>query len=399
VRILILTASLPYPPASGGALRVYGILHGLHAAGHDVTLMALHDGETSPEQTPLARLCTRLITLPAPVRSKTDRIHDLLLTTQADIARRFYSDAFAAEFTKLVRECDFDVIQFEAIEIACYLPIARQLGLRAKLIFDTFNAEADLQRRIFEIERAHPKRLPAAVYSWMQARRITRYEGDLCRMADAVIAVSPEDAALLRQYQPDKPVAIVPSGIFVDDYGAPESAISLPKNALVFTGKMDYRPNMDAVQWFASAILPRIPDAHLVIVGQKPHPSIAHLAQQPNITLTGFVPSVQPYLQAADVYIAPLRMGSGTRLKLLEAMASGCAIVATTTAAAGLSDAARATMVIADTEADFAQAVLQLLHDEARRRSSGEQARAIVRAEYDWSVLIPRLLHIYDELT
>jgi glycosyltransferase involved in cell wall biosynthesis len=397
VRILILTASLPYPPASGGALRVYGILHGLHAAGHHVTLMAFHDGDTAPDQTPLARLCDRVITLPTPVRSKRERIIDLLTTPQADIARRFYSAAFATELTRLAQECDFDLIQFEAIEIACYLPIIKALNLRAKLVFDTFNAEADLQRRIYEIERANLKRLPAAAYSWMQSRRIARYEGDLCRMADAVIAVSPEDAALLDAYRPDKRVSIVPSGIFVDDYAATE-ATNLPKNALVFTGKMDYRPNMDAVQWFAAEILPSIPNAHLVIVGQKPHPIIAHLAQQPNITLTGFVPSVQPYLQAADVYIAPLRMGSGTRLKLLEAMASGCAIVATSTAASGLSDTAKSAMVIADTETDFAQAVIQLLGDTPRRNTLGEQARAAVRAEYDWSVLIPRLLNVYQEI-
>src|SRR5690606_23656791 len=110
--------------------------------------------------------------------------------------------------------------------------------------------------------------------------------------------------------------------------------------ALIFTGKMDYRPNVDAMLWFASDILPQVrsimPDVRLYVVGQKPHPRLEVLRDHDHIVLTGWVPEVTPYLHAAAVYIAPLRMGSGTRLKILEAMAAGCAIVATTLAAAGL---------------------------------------------------------------
>jgi glycosyltransferase involved in cell wall biosynthesis len=395
LRILILTASLPYPLASGGAIRTYGILKGLHDAGHEITLLSFGEGDAS--NTPLVAICQRIEVITPPSRSKIERLKTLLLTSQADIETRFYSDAFKERLLSLIHQHDFDLIQFEAIEIACYMPIVKQSGTKAKLCFDTFNAEADLQRVIFEIDKQELKRLPTAIYSYMQSRRIARYEGDLCRMADLVIAVSQEDQILLSQYRGDKRTYVVPSGIFVDDYDVPDKTIETGTNSVVFTGKMDYRPNVDAMLWFADSILPHIPQAQLTIVGQQPHPSIQHLAERENISLTGWVDSVQPYLNTASVYIAPLRMGSGTRLKILEAMATGCVIVATSIAASGLSAEAKSAMVIADNAADFAQAVTDLLHNPAKRLELGQCAKQMVKAQYDWSVLIPRLLQAYKE--
>jgi polysaccharide biosynthesis protein PslH len=395
LRILLVTANLPYPPASGGAIRVFGIIKGLAEAGHIIHLLSF--GEEDAQATPLAELCEMIEVFPIPQRSKVERLKTLLLSNQADIERRFYSEAFAERFLSLIREQTFDLIQFEAIEAAAYLLLVRENFPQAKICFDTFNAEADLQRVIFEIDSKNIKTWPQAVYSWIQSRRIFRYEGDLCRASNLVIAVSGEDQALLSQYRTDKATCVVRSGIFVDDYVKVDKSLDLGRNAVIFTGKMDYRPNVDAMLWFAKSILPQIPEAKLTIVGQQPHPLIQALAQSPNISLTGRVDSVQPYLQASAVYIAPLRMGSGTRLKLLEAMASGCAIVATSVAAAGLSDEAKSALVIADTEANFAQAVQDLLQNPQKKAIMGQKAQELVKAEYDWSVLIPKLLRIYQE--
>ncbi len=393
--ILVITPSLPYPPASGGALRNYGILHGLAQAGHQVTLLTFHEGTIKPEKTPLAQICTHIETVMPPERSRLHRLRDLIFSTQPDIAKRLYSAAFQDKLLSLLQQTHFDIIQFEGIEVACYLPIVKATGTLAKLVFDAHNAEAELQRIISEIDRQETKRLLAALYSMIQTRRIARVEGDLCHMADAVIAVSPEDAAALQQYLPKNPITVVPSGVFVDDYVKADSSITLPPNSVVFTGKMDYRPNVDAMVWFAFNIFPQLHDANLVIVGQKPHPNIQKLTDYENILLTGWVESVLPYLHQAEVYIAPLRMGSGTRLKILEAMACGCAIVATSTAAAGLNEAARSAMIIADDEAEFASAIEHLLDHPAQREILGNQAKTVVKTHYDWSVLIPRLLEVY----
>lgn len=396
MQILIVTASLPYPPASGGAIRVYGILKGLHDAGHQITLMSF--GDSDGNDTPLVDICEHIEVFPFPTRSKIERLKTLLLSSKADISTRFYSETFKNRLLQRIAENDYDLIQFEAIEAACYLPYVRQAFPDAKVCFDTFNAEAELQRVIYEIDKQDIQRWPHAIYSLVQTGRIEQYEGDLCRASDLVIAVSQEGCDILSRYRNDNATYIVQSGIFVDDYTVPDKQIDLGDNAIVFTGKMDYRPNVDAMLWFADSILPQVKDGHLTIVGQKPHPRIQHLQERETISMTGWVDTIPPYLHAADVYVAPLRMGGGTRLKILEAMASGCAIVATHIAAAGLSDEVKSAMVLADDEGAFAEAVTDLLHNPDKRQAMGESAQKMVKAEYDWSVLIPKLLAAYQEV-
>jgi glycosyltransferase involved in cell wall biosynthesis len=192
---------------------------------------------------------------------------------------------------------------------------------------------------------------------------------------------------------------VIPNGIFTQQYHQYSGQLDLGPHVLTFTGKMDYRPNVDAMLWFASNVLPlvraKVPDIRLYIVGQKPHRRLEPLRDQHEVFLTGWVPDVAPFLHATDVYVAPLRMGSGTRLKILEAMAAGCAIVATSLAAAGLPDAIRQTMVIADNESAMAEAVVSLLQDADYRRTLGKRAQAAVRQYFDWSILIPQLLAVY----
>ncbi len=402
MRILMLTASLPYPPHQGGALRAYGILDGLHRAGHEITLLSFDDGGVRVEDTPLADCCARVETLPPPTRARQDRLRDLLLSGQPDIARRLYDEPFWRCLQELMTENRYDLVQFEGIEVACYLPLVRQTGTQVKLIYDAFNAEAALQRLIFRVDLGSPQRWPAAAYSFIQARRIARFESLLCRLADRVIAVSDEDAALLREFCPDRDVPVVNNGIFVDDYTCDGQQFDLGESALVFTGKMDYRPNVDAMVWFAEAILPRVqqrfPEAKLYIVGQKPHARIEKLRARHGIEITGWVQDVRPFLYGANVYVAPLRMGSGTRLKILEAMAAGCAVVATVIAISGMVSDVHEVAIIADTPAEMANAIVSLLQDSNRRQALGERARRYVKQHYDWPVLIPRLLAIYKEL-
>jgi glycosyltransferase involved in cell wall biosynthesis len=400
MRLLMLTPSLPYPPQSGGSLRAFGILSSLHSAGHEVSLLSFDDGTPQPADSPLPQLCKRIITLPPPVRGKLARLRHLLFSGQADLVQRMYSQAMTDTLTHACQSRDYDVIQFEGLEMAVYLPAAAALAPRPKLIYDAFNAEYALQKLIAEVDARTPRRWLPAVYSSIQARRIYALERDICQRADGVIAVSPEDEALLRPLRGSRPLFIVPSGIFTREYTPPDHAQQDPVT-LVFTGKMDYRPNVDAATWFAEAIFPRIrahiANAQFVIVGQQPGAAISALAEQPAITITGRVPAVPLYLHRASVYVAPLRMGSGTRLKLLEAMAAGCAIVATTIAASGMNEATKAVLIIADDEATFASAVIALLHDPLKRRSLGEQAQAVVRAHYDWAALTPRLMQVYED--
>ena len=402
MRILIITAAFPYPLASGGAIRTFGIIHGLHQAGHELTLLSFADHDIDVTNTPLKAYCNAIHLIPTPHRSKQERLKTLLFTDQADISTRFKSADFEHKLRDILTTQQFDLIQFEAIESVAYLPIAKHLQPTAKICFDTFNAEYMLQRKIYEIDRTHLKRLPAALYSFLQINRIARFEGEMCRLADCVIAVSEEDAELLRDFRPDKKIHIMQSGVFVDDYKTVDSKVNLPANSIVFTGKMDYRPNVDAMLWFTSEILPhiraKVPYVQLYIVGQQPSGRLEALTTNENIHITGWVDSTIPYLHEATVYVAPLRMGSGTRLKLLEAMSSQCAIVATTLASAGLHSETKQAMIVADETEAFAHSVVYLLQNPQKRDQLGELSQKEVKKRYDWSALIHHLLNAYKDI-
>ncbi|MGQ9458358.1 MAG: glycosyltransferase, partial [Anaerolineae bacterium] len=173
---------------------------------------------------------------------------------------------------------------------------------------------------------------------------------------------------------------------------------SLREPALVFTGKMDFRPNVDGVLWFWQEVWPLVrakaPEAHFYVVGQRPHPRLAPLVEDPSVTVTGFVPDVRPYIANAAVYVIPLRIGGGTRLKVLEAMAMGKAIVSTSLGCEGFPLRSGEHLLMADTPGAFAEAVLILLEDAPKRKALGAVAQALAATQYDWAALVPRLEEI-----
>jgi glycosyltransferase involved in cell wall biosynthesis len=169
---------------------------------------------------------------------------------------------------------------------------------------------------------------------------------------------------------------------------------------LVFTGKMDFRPNVDAVLWFTQGVLPLIreelPETRFWVVGKDPHPRLAPLGGDPAVVLTGAVEDVRPYIAAAAVYVVPLRIGGGTRLKVLEAMAMGKAVVSTALGCEGFDVVPDQELVVADTPSEFAAAVLALLRDPSRGERLGRAARRFAGSRYDWRIIVPRMEQVYD---
>jgi glycosyltransferase involved in cell wall biosynthesis len=194
-------------------------------------------------------------------------------------------------------------------------------------------------------------------------------------------------------------IYVVPNGVDLDEYTSYNGPVQ-PFD-LVFTGKMDFRPNVDAMLWMGRDVWPLIrhrrPEARMAIVGQRPHPRLEPLREEAGITITGWVPDVRPYIAGATVYVAPLRVGGGTRLKLLQAMAMDAAIVATSLGAEGFPVANGRELLLADTPGDFAQAVLNLLEDPEQRTQLGRVARRFVEATYGWDALVPELEALYDD--
>lgn len=404
LNLLFLTPQLPYPPHQGTTQRNFNILRGL-AGAHDITLLSFDerpDGGPVPE--PLRALCTHVETVPVTPRSTGLRLRQLLTTRDADMALRLWRPEFAARLAALLARTPFDIVQIEGIELARYADIVRRAAPQSHLVFDNHNAETELQRRAMLTDRGRPRRWPAALYSWAQVRRLTRFEQWVCMTADAVTVVSEADRAALARLtgKPAADFTVIPNCLDVVSLrDRPRQAEPRPGN-LVFIGKMDYRPNIDAVLWFVDHIWPlvraRFPEATFTVVGQKPHARLDRVRAVPGVTLTGWVEAVEPYLDAAAVVVLPLRMGSGTRLKLIEALAAGVPIVATTTGAEGFAVTDDKELLIADNPTAFAAAIVRLLMEPGTGRRLTANAQAFATA-FDWRVVVPQFNTIYRSLT
>lgn len=402
-RILFLTPQMPYPPEQGAAIRNYNLIVQV-AAQHDVALLSFAQ-EIDQDAGPLAEICRPLVRVPMPPeRSARERLRALLTTDKPDMALRLYAPAYAQALRELLTREPFDIVQVEGLELACYLPLVRQwLGERApRLILDEYNAEYLLQWRAFEADLRSLRRLPTTLYSLVQWRRLERFERTVCRQADRVLAVSEADAEALRRLVKGLDPVVVPNGVDTTRYhpGLPDS-LPLEHPALLFTGKMDFRPNTDACLWFHRHVWPLVrarTQARLYIVGKNPPARLKPLWDDPSVTVSGYVPDILPYFGGADVYIAPLRIGGGTRLKVLEAMAAGLPLVSTTLGVEGIALSPGRHALLADTPVAFAEAILSLLADPERRQALGAAARQFVLEHYDWRLIAPRLAPVYASL-
>jgi len=412
MRILFLTPQLPYPPHQGTTIRNYNLIANL-APRHEIHLLSFVSSQDEiVTATPLHQHCRSIETVRAPRRSPLKRFLSLFLSPLPDMALRLPSAELRTKLNACLERERFDVVQVEGIEMAPHWMDWRTSNLQPPIpniqypisTFDAHNAEYVLQQRAFETDARQPRRWVAALYSFIQWKKLSRYEAMICRLADQVVAVSEADKAALQRLVPGLDVTVVPNAVDVAYYTSNDIQPSpLPPRSLIFTGKMDFRPNVDAVLWFCQEVLPlvrrKLPDARFYIVGQSPHRRVLRLADDPAVTVTGYVDDVRSYIAGACVYVVPLRMGGGTRLKVLEAMAMGKPIVSTSLGCEGFEGLESGKeLSLADTPEDFARRVMELLGDAARREKLGQAARRFVEQRYDWRLIVPRLEQIYEKL-
>lgn len=326
----------------------------------------------------------------------------MVRTELPDLALRLYSPALTRELRRLLEEERFD-----ALHVACLETTAAWLGVRSRLlpgarpritVFDNHNAEYLLQWRAFKADLRLPRRWPLAAYSFLQSRKLRAYERRLCSFYNRTIAVSEEDAAALRVLNPRVEPLVVPNGVDCAQYPfATERAAT--GNEIVFTGTMDFRPNVDAVVWYAREVFPRVreqlPAARFTIVGKNPAPAVRALGERPGIVVTGAVPDVLPYLRAANLYVIPMRMGGGIRLKALEAMAAGVPALSTTMGFSGIAAEPGKHYLNAETAEEFARQTVAVLTGDIDVEPLRRAARALVEREYDWDTICERLAAVY----
>jgi sugar transferase (PEP-CTERM/EpsH1 system associated) len=390
MKILWLNINPLLPLDKGGKLRTWHLLRHL-ARHHEVTYLAFSGRSHSPADLEgMREVCTRLETVPREEPAKgTLRFYTDVLAHSLDplpyAVGKYRSRAYRRRVGALLETGRFDLIVCDFLFPAVNLP--RRLPRPAVLF--THNVEAEIWRR----HAATQSQAPMRWFFRSQWRRMLAFERQAMSRFDLVLAVSATDRETLqRVYGADlrAPVRVVATGVDTG-YFKPSAAADVDPYRLVFTGAMDWLPNDDAIRYFCREILPRVrasePRTTLAIVGRAPGAAVRKLADQPGITVTGFVDDVRPYLARGAVYVVPLRIGGGTRLKIFEAMASGQAVVSTSVGAEGLPVTSGRDIVLADDPEAFASSVLRLLRDPSARQRLGHAARTLVEQHYDWSAV------------
>jgi sugar transferase (PEP-CTERM/EpsH1 system associated) len=303
----------------------------------------------------------------------------------------------------ILREKDFDVVQVESIHLMAYLPIIRAARKQSLVVCDWHNIESELMRRYSERE---PNLLRQA-YAGKTARLMSEFERRAAREFDAHIVVSEKDAEALRSLNPDARIFVIENGVDTAYYSEAQiekAATATPpgKTRIVFVGSMDYHANIDGAVNFAREVWPRVrerrPELLFTIVGRDPAPEVRELARIPGIEVTGTVADVRPFYREAIAAVVPLNVGGGSRLKILEAMAAGVPVVSTTLGAEGLAVQPGENILIAGSNAQLADAIVNLLEDKSQQQHLKTAGRALISDRYDWSRLGSSLFAAYQEL-
>lgn len=372
-----------WPLDSGGRLRSFHMIEEL-SRRHRVTLVTAHGPQDDPEGLG-ARLdgAARVMSFryAAPRHGSARFARALVRSWFSPLPvhiRKWHIPALRTEVARLLAAEPFDLCVADFLITAPNVPLN---GPVPTILF-AHNVEHMIWKRLRDVE-ARPWRRALLEIEW---RKMRRYEARACARTRLTVAVSEADRALLAAHAPHARIRAIPTGVDTV-YFAPNGTEERPRT-LVFTGAMDWFPNEDGIVRFVDTVFPHIraamPDTTLTVVGRNPGPGVRQLAAVPGVRITGTVDDVRPHVAPAAVYVVPLRVGGGTRLKVFEALAMGKAVVSTTLGVEGLPLAPETHYVQADDPAQFATAVVALLSDPVRRRRLGAAGRSLVEGQYSW---------------
>jgi glycosyltransferase involved in cell wall biosynthesis len=290
----------------------------------------------------------------------------------------------------------FDSVQIEGVHLVEYVALIRKLSPQTRIVADWHNIESEIMWRYAETA-GNPLRKLMALRT---APLIERAENRLLRTCDAHTVVSGRDREKLLLRRPGASIEVVPNGVDVAYYSS-VTRVENPREIL-FVGSMDYHANVEAVTWFVSKVWPilkaSIPDLTFRIVGRDPSTQVLALAA-PDVLVTGTVDDIRPFYARAAATVVPLRVGSGTRLKILESMAAGVPVVSTRLGAEGIDVHDGSDVILADSPAELADGLRRVVTDQVLSERLKREGRALVVRLYDWRIAGEQLYAVHAGLT
>jgi len=390
MKILFLSRWFPYPMNNGSKIRIYNLLRGL-SQHHDVTLLSFADQPgVSPEAPEIRAICSKVRVIPwREFDPSAWRARLAILNPKPRSVVDTFSSEMADAITETLHKGKYDLIIASQLQMAAYYPYFQNVPalfeeLEIGLFHDqAFSADGEIRFR--------------HALTWFKLRMY------LSRLLDSfqacTVASTQERQLLLRNFPGfKKPVEIIPNCLSMDEYKTVR--VEKKKDTLIFTGPFKYRANYDAMVWFVGEVFPLIleqgPNTQLIITGD--HANLP-LPSTKNITLAGHVDDIKSLIASCTVSIAPLLSGGGTRLKILEAMALGTPVVATSKGAEGLDARSGDHLMIADSPHDFAESVIKLLQDGVESKKLISNAQQLVRKNYDWAVTLTVFLEVMERVS
>jgi|LSQX01.1.fsa_nt_gb glycosyltransferase involved in cell wall biosynthesis len=394
MRVLFLAHLLPLPLDSGGKIKSYHTLRILSEAHQLYCISYLRGGEEIQMAPELRKLCDGM-EVPL-TRGKIRRLADIFgsfSSARSFIISRDYRKSMQDAVNKAIDAFKPDVIHIDHLQMAQFVDFNGPY----KTVLDNHNVESQIIQRVAQTADNALVR----AYAAMEWPKLRKYELEACRNADLVLMVSEQDVESLMALDPDiKNVYAVPIGVDIDHF-QPIKRVAGSRNILSI-GTMHWPPNVDSMLYFYRDILPLVceqaSDCHLTIAGQKPVDSIRALSDDPRVTVIGYVDDDKKLSEDCGVFIVPLRSGSGVRVKILNALAMGLPVVSTSIGAEGLAVESGKHLMIADTEAEFARAIIEILNNPQLADDLGANGRRLVCEKYSWERVGDRLLSLYNGL-
>jgi glycosyltransferase involved in cell wall biosynthesis len=392
MRFLFVAPKIPWPATDGGRIAIYELVRHMTARGHQAAFLGFGSPQAADE------LCAHAGLLWAkaiPHDTTTNPVSALgnLFSPLPYTASKYKSSAMSDAIRSALQEELFDLVQLENTHMAHYLGLVQRNNKPA--VLRLHNVESLLAERY---ARTVPP--PLSWYVALQFRRMRWFEARACEQASLCLAITEEDAGRIRRMAPNAQVAVSPAGVDLERFSP--KLMSEEPGTVVYVGALNWPPNADSVRWFRTEIWPRIlkeePNARWIVVGKDPPSDIVRWPEEDrSITVTGFVEDVRPDLNRASVVVVPLRSGGGMRLKILEAMASGKAVVSTPLGAEGIPARNGEEILLAPPDRTFAVEVVRLLRQGAERKRIGKAARAWVE-RYGWNRVAEALERDYSAL-
>ena len=395
--MLILSPFIPLPATEGGRIRVVNLLKHLSPECH-ITLLAPKSFNSTPRDEEFIRdMGVDLVVAGDMPRLSIGSIRFLWAGYPIPLAK-YRIKALAEEFRSLTGREKFDVIQFEMLHAGQYLPDLRRspLNRNTPSILIQHNIDSVVWARLYRNASSPLRKLGAFIQS-LEFRRIERR---LCPMFDLCVSMSKRDAERLRRIAHDVRIEIVPNGVDLEYFRPREDEVRW--NRVVYVGSMDWYPNEDAVLYFYEHMWPiirrEVPEAEFYVVGQYPGPRVKALDSKDGVHVTGLVEDIRPYVASAAVFVVPLRIGGGTRLKILEALAMGKAVVSSGIGCEGLDLTAGKDLIVADDPEEFAGWVIRLMRDEVERERLARSGHKKAINHFGWDRMAEKMLRIYADL-